>query len=429
MKKLVCILLTLCLLASAAALAACDNGNGAETDAQTTAGGNVEETTTAAPTDNAETPSDKLNCTFTVTDQDGTPLGGVTVTLMADGKAVLTVTTGADGKASGAVAAGNYTVSYASLPEYHLPDSSTLKITEQNLNLSLTVTNNTPNGSLSRPFPILEENLSVTLPAGETYYFKTHSPSSRIMTVKNANVEILYNEVTYTPVDGMIEFSFAAESAQSPAMIAVTNRADTAQALILEIASPLGSMDNPHALTAIGESVTADVAEGEVVYYRWIAEKSGMLVVSSDNAINSIEMFNESTSVLSAATNGAEYGYISVSAGDAVQIRVSTKDDSAASVAFVLNEYATTEADPLPLTQSEMAIRIEAGATVYFTADAAGKTLTVYNATATVTYNGTVCEPTSGSIVVELAGVEGEQVVFAITNTASEYATIVFEMK
>ena len=429
MKKLVCMLLAMSLLVSVTALSACQNGNGDGSDTQTTSGSDAGETTTTAPPNDPQTPSDKLNCTFTVTDQDGTPLANVTVNLMADGKTVLTVKTDAAGKGSGAVAAGNYTVVYENLPEYHLPDTSTLKITEQNLNVSLTVTNNKPNGSMSRPFPILEDNISVTLPVGETYYFITHSPAPRSLTVENANVEILYNEETYAPVDGKIEFSFAAESAQAPARIAVTNRADTEQELTLQIMSPLGSMDNPHVLTSEGETVTAEVAEGQVVYYRWVATRSGMLMVYSESDVNNIEMFNERTSVLSAATNGAAYGYISVAEGDAVQIRVSTKDESAANVAFVLNEYATTEEDPLPLTQSELAIRIEANSTAYFTADAVGKTLTVYSATATVTYNDTVYEPTSGSIVVTLGEGDGESVVFAITNTASEYATIAFELK
>lgn len=319
--KLVRILLILALAVSLLAVVACDKNTPSDTTEDTTAAG--EEVTTEAPT---ETPAAKVEVTLTVKDQDGNPMAEAVLTILPasdDGESA-TLTADNEGKITVTLPEGEYTVRFDVLPEYVLGIDTTLTVKAGMEPVTLEVTDNTPNGSAERPFVINEDSITVTVPAGVTYHFTLFGGYNRTLHVTDAGAEILFRDQTYAPDEnGSIAVRIVTDSPRDHAYVALTNKSGDTREITLTLVSDPGAMDNPIVIETLGESITANVPQDGMVYYRWTATAAGKLTVTSADPINNISLNNLANSKVTDFTGGAESVTLEVAEGDTITIVVS----------------------------------------------------------------------------------------------------------
>ena len=343
---------------SVAAMSAC-NGGTSDDSATTADNATAAEQSTAAVEETTETPteapSEKVNVTLTIKDQDGNPVTEATVTILPASGEGESATLTADGEGSMTVSlpAGQYTVRFDVLPEYVLGLDSTLTVTQGMEPVVLEVTDNTPNGSEARPFVISEDSLTVTVPAGTTYHFTLFGGYNRTLTVKDAGAAILYKDETHTPDEnGEIAVRIITDSPRDHAFFALTNTAGETREITLTLVSDPGTMDNPIAIETLGTPIEANVPQDSMVYYCWTATSTGILTASSADAINNICINNLNTSQVTDFSAGGESVSLQVTEGDVVTVVVSAmggdKQAEYQTVTFTLtltDESSTAEAE------------------------------------------------------------------------------------
>ena len=319
--KLVRILLILALAVSLLAVTACDKNPPADTTEDTTAAG--EEATTEAPT---EAPAAKVEVTLTVKDQDGNAMPEAVLTILPaseEGESA-TLTADNEGTVTVTLPEGEYTVRFDVLPEYVLGIDTKITVKAGMEPVALEVIDNTPNGSEERPFVINEDSLTVTVPAGETYHFTLFGGYNRTLHVTDAGAEILFRDQTYAPDEnGSIAVRIVTDSPRDHAYVALTNKSGDSREITLTLVSDPGAMDNPIVIETLGESITANVPQDGMVYYRWTATAAGKLTVTSADPINNISLNNLANSKVTDFTNGAESVTLEVAEGDTITIVVS----------------------------------------------------------------------------------------------------------
>lgn len=313
--------LLLLVALSVIALAACDKGNPADTTAQDTAA------PTEAPTEAPTQPAvEKVSVTLVIKDQDGNVMPEAVITLLPADEAgeSATLTANEEGSITVSLPEGDYTVRFDILPEYVLGIDAPLTVTAGMEPVVLEVTDNTPNGSTERPFVINEDTITLTVPAGVTYNFTLFGGYNRTLTVKDAGVEVIYKDETIAPdANGEIAVRIVTDSPRDHAYFALTNKSGDTREITVTIVSDPGTMENPIAIEALGESITANVPQDGMVYYKWTATAAGTITVSSVDTINNICINNLTTSQVSDFSGGDESISLTVSAGDEITVVVS----------------------------------------------------------------------------------------------------------
>lgn len=421
MKKSAALIILLCLLSCGALLLSACDGQGSEqgTDAPVT------DTPTEEPTKPEETtpetqPPVEVDCTVTILDQDGTvmPLLAFILTSRADGT-TLQATTDEVGKAALTLTAGTYTVSYEALPEGYLADTATLTVAEDTAALTVQVMNNIPNGSADRPFVIVDETTTVTIPAGASVTYVTYGAVDRTFHMSDAALTVTYLEVEYTPdAEGKITVPLVSDGPRDPAYLTLTNASDTDVTGTFTIEADLGSLNNPILVETAGEAVTATVPKDATVYYKWIATKDGVLMVLSETPNNHISMTNLNTSVNSYFTDGTACEYIAVSVGDEVLVAVASKDTTVDShdVTFSLSDHTGKIDDPVPVKKDTVILAHQAAEGRVYSYEGNATLMTVKGEGVTVTVGDATYEADAeGKIEITLPA-DGQPTVFTITN-------------
>ncbi len=366
--------------------------------------------------DDGDGETDDVTFSVTVKDQDGIAVAA-TMDFIPEGDrdSVLTLTANTQGVAQGALPAGSYSVTFTVLPDYHYAATAKVTVSEGTA-LILTVENNTPNGSVERPFILTEASNSVTLPANATVYFSIPNANERTFIIEDANVEVVWGETTYQPdQNGDIRFELYSEDSRVPIALTIANKTNAEQAITVMLESKPGSGDNPHVVTALNTTITANVPKETIQYYTWTATKTGLMMVTSNTPNNSI-MLNrtEGFATIVEGTGGSVCTYLYVKLGDVISIHVASQsNDDISEVQFSVSIFATNEA--APLLKDSSTVRFEAGLSYTFVCEEA-KTLTIENNNAKITVNGTEYTPQSGVITVSLAAGQA----FTVSNTLDQ---------
>lgn len=419
MKYLRMLIITCLVIALAFCIAACDKSE-TPTQAPTTA---PTEKPTEAPTEApSETPTEAPDVTVeysvTVIDQEGVAVPGAKLSLLVDDEVKYTATTDADGKATLSVKAGSYALVIDEMPEgyYDVEYSHEITASVDNVSITIEVVNNTPNGTEERPYVMLEDALVLKIPAGKTYHLLAYG-SNRILNVENPSVKITYKGKDYTPnSDGVIELEVSAETAREPIKFTVTNTSESENTVTVNIASPLGTAENPIVITDLGTEITAEDASADgIVYYKWISTGSGILAVTSYDAHNNISFYNMTTYVVSSYTDGSVAEYIQVNEGDEISITVSSKSSEASDVTFTLSLCDGDADSPVMIIDSISVFGIMAGKELSFTAETGS--VTVSGSDIEVIFGDSTLTPDEeGKIELDLS--EGD--VFTVKNTSEE---------
>ena len=173
-----------------------------------------------------------IDYTIKIVDQDGDVVQGVSFAVLDGEKTVATLQTDANGVASGAMPAGEYTVSYTATPsiEYDVnPETAGIDIvTEFSIsstaaNVTLVISNWTA-GTTLNPYTCYYETNEITdaitgeityetsatmfvptVKANSDNYYLIAKSGDRIICVEQANVTIIYKGTSYSAKDGAIE--------------------------------------------------------------------------------------------------------------------------------------------------------------------------------------------------------------------------------
>ena len=437
-KKTAGLLTVLCaILCASLAMSACDGG---ETSAETQAEKNTQTDTvmeTLSDTEEETEGAVLVDCAFTVKDQDGIPVAGVTFAIKQAGVKVAEATSDAQGKVSAKVPVGSGVVEFTDLPDQYSADSSKIEFTEATTAMELTVMNTVPNGKADRPFVLTEDRTVMTIAAKGDVYYTFYGGSNRYLLVENTTATITYKEKTYAPDEnGMLKVDIVADNTREPVTFAISNPGAADITVTLLIQSKEGSIENPTELTALNTPVTVIVPKEGTVYYKWVSTVDGVLMVSSDHPLNNITLTNQRNSAASYFTDGSACEYIGVKQGDAVLISVGSKSkDSETEISFSISATAGSQADPVVMGKDKIALHYDAGVSLaysYLLTDAAQQ-IKVKGAREVVVILGEGTESSylvdgNGEILIPLSAENQERVIFNVTGASEEGGEVVVEV-
>ena len=289
-----------------------------------------------------------VNVSFTLKDQEGTAIPGVSVTFSPKkGGTPVTATSDASGKLTAALVTGGYSVTYTYDSEaigYFLPDTSSITVVESTTELALRMINNTPNGTASRPYVVsaVEANAE-TIPAGATYYYTVYHAVGLLINIDTDALKVTYDGTEITAAGGEIDFALLGEDNNAVEVFTVENTTGADVSFNIEIYSPLGSHGNPHIITDISVPFVAEgVNKDHRIYYLYTATEAGTLTLTLAtegayaNLQNNVDVQN---------TSGSNSASITVAVGDQVLIDCSGTAETAIDVSFTLTFAAAGSVD------------------------------------------------------------------------------------
>lgn len=358
----------------------------------------------------------KEKVTFTVKLDNGNALSGVKFSLVR-GETVYNLVSGADGSVTVTADPGAYSIEYIyeTLPQYCTPDTFGVKIEQGKTAVTLTITDNRPDGSAAKPFFISDNETEITLAPGEELYYNYRGASQKHVNIYTTGIDIVYNGETYTASEGSVTALLKPEIGMVTTF-SIKNVSAESISTTMHLIAPIGSNENPHKLTE--STAVAMTSSEQIIYYQWTADKSGVLVVTDSTKESNISLTKVLANDISVTTQteGTNVGYLPVTAGERVLIGVSMLNSNGlTAVTFNVKTYEGTESDPVPVLKNRLDISLAAGSSVVFKLNSAtAKTLTVSDESPiSVTHGGQTYTNEEGDISLSLSGVT-----FTVTNDA-----------
>ena len=388
--------------------------------------------------DDGDEPIDPLvtNATvnFIVKLEDGTPLEGVKFSLLR-GEQILSLVTGNDGSVKQLLDYGAYSieVDYETLPEYCYADVLGIKVQDGTGDFVITVIDNKPDGSVDKPLPILENDTEISLEPGDELYFTYRGATIKYLTINSDKLEVSYKDETYSAEDGVISVTISPESIGEMTIFSVKNISDSSVSTTMKVYAPEGSDENPIELTE--NSATVSVTGEETKYYTYIADKDGVLILTTPTTNSNISVTRFMVKEIDGETieiptvsqqEGAGSLYVFVKAGEKVKIAVATANSSGEEndyvIDFSVNVHAATDVEPLVISSCEIYLSIDAYASVVFSASESVSITISADEGLVVSQNGTVLTPTqNGKYTINLTSSD----VISVENNLDENQKII----
>ena len=288
----------------------------------------------------------QVDVTFTVKDDDGDALAGVTIILShkeKDEYNLTTAATDADGKITAKVYVGEYHVFYdydTDTLGYYLTDTSEITVSETTTALELNLIDNNPNGTLEKPYTVSAGENTLVIPANTSYnYIIYRAVNLYFEATGAAGIKVIYGENEYTADEsGKISFALLGTDTNSAETLVIANTTDAEITFAVEVNSAPGTYGNPIEIENVGEAIVTDpIAKGTTLYYTYTATESGIFYIEVGTASAYVSMQNTRNSNSVNSVSDIEDGKIKliVTAGDVIKIDVSvTASTEAISVTF-----------------------------------------------------------------------------------------------
>ena len=261
--------------------------------------------------------------TFLLKLDDGTVLSGVKFAIVR-GETRIDLVSDANGKATATLEKYAYSIEYDSdtLPEYCMADTFGIKVDESTSEITLAVIDNTPNGTMAKPFPVLESEISVTIGAGQELIYVYRGSSMKILSLDNADVIVAFgDEERNATVENPIYV--APTDIGKATYFTLKNPTNAEISCTLSFDAPLGSSENPIEVDESGATVRAN--SESIKYYSYTVTKDGVITLTCENERNNITLTrileNDVPEVVQ--TNGLSSISMEVVAGDVITIAVS----------------------------------------------------------------------------------------------------------
>lgn len=289
-----------------------------------------------------EAPSE-ATVTFTAKDQDGLTVQGITFIFTEKGKAnatPITAVSGANGQLTVKLLTATYTLDCDYDIEtvgYYYLDTSEVKVEKNTTALDILLVNNTPNGSVDRPFPLSVGDNEITIPAGESYNFIVYRAVNLIASIEAAGLKVNYNGAEYSSdAENKIEFSFLGTDVNSAESLSIVNTSTNEVSFTMQIDSAPGTYGNPYVIESLGTEISkSGLTSDDTVYYSYTATDTVRLVLTVTSENTYAAMLANSVQV-NTSGEGTNVISIEVNAGDTVLIDLSSTVEENATVSFVL---------------------------------------------------------------------------------------------
>lgn len=381
MKKAILIFFVLCLVFAVSCQISIDKGNtdtdkdvltdfGSNTGKDTNVGDVITDTESNTTTDtdkpNTDTDTDITTDTdiitdtekvyvITVKDQDGLFVGDAIVSIYDNlGDVIKTLTTNSEGKAVCSLK-GKYFVDIDSLPNGY---TDNLPYTELIENTVITVNNNNPNGTEKRPYSLSNGLTTVEINANEQIFYTVSFGDNRTFRIRNTTgIKVTYGNNSYTP-NGENEINFIMDKNQQTSLI-VENTSNDSLSVTVEVFYQRTEIEKAESIK-LHTNVEALVSTEETKYFKWVADRSGMVMVYSQTENNNIRLYNKTLNMWSQETNGNMCEYMYANEDDEIYVEVSTVSYDETNVAFAIYIYnATIMDDPIPLMNNTTVTLLE----------------------------------------------------------------------
>ena len=182
------------------------------------------------------------------------------------------------------------------------------------------------------------EKFEVTLEGGKEHTIQFYRLNKLIMTLKDPDAYIIYNNKKYTPKNGVITLIVSTPDMNTPVDITFGNSSNQLKKFTVTMMAQKGSMDNPYQLVIGENQVKISAGNEQGVYYVWTAPDNGTLRmwcisatagVSYDcSLLNTVSMAMRNLSEDGVAENGTNVVSVQVNKGDMVQIIASVLPDA-----------------------------------------------------------------------------------------------------
>ncbi len=282
-----------------------------------------------------------LTYSITLSDSNG-PLAGIAVQLCVEnGGCIAPQVTDAEGKLSIKVAASfletgkrvylSFPNDYERLAEDYLVEEKYF-FEEGSTEMDLTLPAR-PDGSQENPFKFAGSTVTVTLPAGGTYYYHAFGIHGCIFDATGftggklvLDADKKYGSTSYeAAADGTLHCILPTSdiSGNVPVVFTLTNTGDADITVTFDIKTLPGTSENPYIIESILAPLTVTLpSKDSGLYYEWIATVGGTLTITCENTNSSITLNNLTASKYETPTNGAATTSVAVTAGDRIQIIV-----------------------------------------------------------------------------------------------------------
>lgn len=358
---------------------------------------------------------------FTVKLDSGAIIPNVEFTLKGKSNEY-TLKAGDDGSVTADIIPASYQIIFVenALPENCIQDVFGVKIADDTKTVEITVIDNTPDGTAKKPFYLSENETEISIAAGQEVYYFIHNAQECFIRINNDNAVISYDGKDYVAENGVAEIYFAPSADDNQygevkvTVFSVKNVGDTDFSTTLIREARLGSAGNPIELDS--NTCSAFVSEGKAIYYKWIADKNGVLSIASEDAKSSISVKRvlENDVPIIAGIEGGGVTYLQVAAGDEIVFSLSAKDTAVAvEITFAFEIFVGDAENPVPVMNG-ISISLGAGESVSLVA-LENKSFSIKNSEAVVVYNGTEYTPDANG---EIAFTVMANDVFEIINKA-----------
>ncbi|MBQ4509774.1 MAG: carboxypeptidase regulatory-like domain-containing protein [Clostridia bacterium] len=412
MKRFLILFMMLCLIMTAFMVASCGGNTDTDTDTNTDT-----DTSVDTSTDTDQNVDKELTCEITVKDQEGDTIADAKISIVdKDENEVKSVTTDANGKVT-VTFSGECYADITELPEGYLDVAGLTKLDKESIEIE--IQNNIPNGTIGRPYPVQDQN-EIKLGANETVYYIIYGGSRNFLIENAQGLVVTYgsDEPREADEENKISFKMPPTEASSRAVIVkLENKLSEEKTYNLTIFSDKGELDNPFDVV-LGQLEKVTVEKEKIVYFRYVAEKDGMVVVYSETKDNSIYFYNTTKMVVSPNTNGSNSTYIYANKGDEITVYVSSNAaNNYNKVEFSVNQYAGTDEDPIPLYKNSNSFMLQPSQSLTFSVKPSWKSeLSIEGVSYKLVINGEEKTPDEDGIIYGIELNADEEISFTVVS-------------
>ncbi len=122
---------------------------------------------------------------------------------------------------------------------------------------------------------------TVSIGAQKSVYYNIYRVGGLILTINDANAYVVCDGKRYDAVNGVLSFQVVDALASDAVAFEIGNKGASSASFTITFTNPLGSDMNPQIISsADGSACSVHISEGEQIgyYYKYVAEKNGMLI-------------------------------------------------------------------------------------------------------------------------------------------------------
>lgn len=183
-------------------------------------------------------------------------------------------------------------------------------------------------------------SFTLTVGPGQLVYYHLYRLDGMYLTINSNSIYAIFNDRTYRPSGGRLNFTVKCPDTFTPAAITFGNSGQTEVTVTVTLSAPAGTYNNPHTLKLGDFTVRTAAGNDQGVFYMYTAKEDGLLTVkcnsvSPKNVKYDFTLLNEKTMAVRTIQEDGDKDAgtvsISVKKGHKVRLTVGTLPDDSKS--------------------------------------------------------------------------------------------------